>query len=935
MTKYSELYAGLKPYIVELIRSTSLVAGAGTGTSGTGMQVHALDSSWHTGTLDPSQAPWALSSYRTVAAGAGLTGGGNLTSDISLDVAAGDGIEVAGDAVAVKLKTTSGLELDATGLSSVTPATLTVATTNSLANHTHAITSSSNPGAAASILATNSSGVLQLATLKVGAAATYNSNNDVAAAPDVQFATSGLVAAETSLYWQIDSNDDSTSAIYAWRMNGATSNAGSELMRLTESGRLGIGDSTPSYELDVAGTGQLQTSLITPTVYAPTLTTSSGGMTISPVGDLTLYPGGGDVLPGSSALIDLGHYNRKYRTLYAQELYVETLVAQDVISTIGGRIEVTPTTTLIADLASAATTMDVKHNNLRNGEFAYLMAAPGGVAQYEVIKVDSAASSITGGYRYTILRNRDGTGANDWVIGDAVASMGLNNGDGFISLTATSTLLSHLGPTMTVYSRTGSSWNSLKATTATGNLESFVDYSAPEFGFAVGNDLTLDATTGFKGLTADRTNGVRLFSTDLSFYSGATQTGSITSTGTLWFGTSSAAKKLSWDGAALTIDGSGTFSGSITATSGAIAGWTIDTSEIKNSTGYIHLVSGAAGTARIEVGDQTTAGRGAGIVSRSTATGIVFWAGEPYDSDLTTAPFTVTSAGALKATNATLTGSLTAGNVSINSGDAIKITATSTSSEDRSINWYVSTSRIGYIGIYGSAGAGIAQISANGINLSATALASTATTVDFSAATVQVLRINAATATAYLRTSGGSNVLSWSSTGVGVTGTFSVSSTSTFTGAVTAPSVRAATGTWYAGVGSTNYLSVSSTRLTTASTYAGDDWVEVDIYTDNVPGDWVSGYEGYSKKFGDLIWMRGRLDPANSVSTNVTKRVLTITSTHRPNREIAKYIVAHKAAGGYEVVTAVIGTNGSVTIGLTNAWNSYDWVDFNMEWSTQ
>ena len=923
MTKYSELYAGLKPYIVELIRSTSLVAGAGTGTSGTGMQVHALDSSWHTGTLDPSQAPWALSSYRTVAAGAGLTGGGNLTSDISLDVAAGDGIEVAGDAVAVKLKTTSGLELDATGLSSVTPATLTVATTNSLANHTHAITSSSNPGAAASILATNSSGVLQLATLKVGAAATYNSNNDVAAAPDVQFATSGLVAAETSLYWQIDSNDDSTSAIYAWRMNGATSNAGSELMRLTESGRLGIGDSTPSYELDVAGTGQLQTSLITPTVYAPTLTTSSGGMTISPVGDLTLYPGGGDVLPGSSALIDLGHYNRKYRTLYAQELYVETLVAQDVISTIGGRIEVTPTTTLIADLASAATTMDVKHNNLRNGEFAYLMAAPGGVAQYEVIKVDSAASSITGGYRYTILRNRDGTGANDWVIGDAVASMGLNNGDGFISLTATSTLLSHLGPTMTVYSRTGSSWNSLKATTATGNLESFVDYSAPEFGFAVGNDLTLDATTGFKGLTADRTNGVRLFSTDLSFYSGATQTGSITSTGTLWFGTSSAAKKLSWDGAALTIDGSGTFSGSITATSGAIAGWTIDTSEIKNSTGYIHLVSGAAGTARIEVGDQTTAGRGGGICSRSTAAGIVFWAGEPYDSDLTTAPFTVTSAGALKATSATLTGSFTAGNVNITSSTAMTIAVSAAINANAAINITYNGDTIGTIGGYGTgAGVGILWLaSAGGIYLNGPVTLYSGSTLE-TTGNITGGKFVASGTTGYLRAST-TDILSWTSSGV------------TTTASLTAPSVRAASGTWYAGVGSTNYFSVSSTRIATTATYAGDDWVAVDIYTDNVPGDWVSGYEGYSKKFGDLIWMRGRLDPANSVSTNVTKQVLTITSTHRPNREIAKYIVAHKAAGGYEVVTAVIGTNGSVTIGLTNAWNSYDWVDFNMEWSTQ
>jgi len=52
--------------------------------------------------------------------------------------------------------------------------TLTVATANdaTIANHTHAITSSSNPGAAASILASDSSGYLQLTGLGLGTAVT-------------------------------------------------------------------------------------------------------------------------------------------------------------------------------------------------------------------------------------------------------------------------------------------------------------------------------------------------------------------------------------------------------------------------------------------------------------------------------------------------------------------------------------------------------------------------------------------------------------------------------------------------------------------------------------------------------------------------------------------------------------------------------------------
>ena len=44
----------------------------------------------------------------------------------------------------------------------------------------------------------------------------------------------------------------------------------------------------------------------------------------------------------------------KIRTLHAAEMYVETLVAQDVMATLGGRVMVAPTTTLIADLSNSA-----------------------------------------------------------------------------------------------------------------------------------------------------------------------------------------------------------------------------------------------------------------------------------------------------------------------------------------------------------------------------------------------------------------------------------------------------------------------------------------------------------------------------------------------------------------------------------------------------
>ena len=51
-------------------------------------------------------------------------------------------------------------------------------------------------------------------------------------------------------------------------------------------------------------------------------------------GSITLSPAGTAVLPTGSILKDMGDYNRKWRSLFAAELYVETLVAQDVLATI-------------------------------------------------------------------------------------------------------------------------------------------------------------------------------------------------------------------------------------------------------------------------------------------------------------------------------------------------------------------------------------------------------------------------------------------------------------------------------------------------------------------------------------------------------------------------------------------------------------------------
>lgn len=265
---------------------------------------------------------------------------------------------------------------------------------------------------------------------------------------------------------------------------------------------------------------------------------------------------------------DWGYYNHKWRTIYAAELFVQTLVAQDVMATVGGQIVVAPTTKLIANCGSGATTIDVEHNSLTNGDYVQLKTAPAGVPQLEIMRITGTPTTITGGYRYSVTRNLDGTGANDWFAGDAVLKLGA----GFIDLTSTSTTLADLGPTIAIYDRTDTAnWNDIAPVVAMGNLQSFLDYSAETYGFAAGNNLDLTPSTGFKGMAIDATNGARLFNTDVALYNGATQTGFLGSNAVLKLGTNianTATTQFDFD----PLTGNLALTGNIIATGGSFSG---------------------------------------------------------------------------------------------------------------------------------------------------------------------------------------------------------------------------------------------------------------------------------------------------------------------------------------------------------------------------
>lgn len=324
---------------------------------------------------------------------------------------------------------------------------------------------------------------------------------------------------------------------------------------------------------NLTASGALQGATVTGTTSVTTPTvTSSANLALAPVGDLILGPTGLDILPDTNYTKNLGSLARKYLTVHAAELWVQTLVAPQTLATIGGRVLVGPTTTLTADLAAAATSMEVRHNSLASGDRVVLEAN----GHVEWIAVTSAPSG-SGPYTYTITRNLDLSGADDWVAGDAVFSTG-TTGDGFIDLYSVSGVVpgSTAGPTIVGNVRTGTGYSAIAPRWAVGNLNGIADYATDIYGALFGDPsathVTVDATNGFRirtgttsKFTADTSGNLSIVG-DLAvgtagvIRSGATAYGTGTGywldynggTPRLRVGTTSG-NRLAWDGTDLTL----------------------------------------------------------------------------------------------------------------------------------------------------------------------------------------------------------------------------------------------------------------------------------------------------------------------------------------------------------------------------------------------
>lgn len=265
---------------------------------------------------------------KNVTAGDGLTGGGLMTADRTLSIL---------------LRTPSGMVVDPTGLAlddAIAGAGLTI-----------------------------SSKVLAVGA---GNGITVNANDVALTTPGTLSNSSTNTSVENHTH-AITTNYDVTA--------GGTSILRSNTGNLYLAG-LGVGINTLSAAAHVYGTGpQLRLdrgggmySDFTVDTLGTLLVQAVENVKVAPTGSVTFDPTGNDVRPENNYDLNLGLINKKWLTLHAAELWVETLVAQDTMATIGGRILVGPTTTIEEDFGTGVYTFLVKHNSFAAGDIVYLEA---------------------------------------------------------------------------------------------------------------------------------------------------------------------------------------------------------------------------------------------------------------------------------------------------------------------------------------------------------------------------------------------------------------------------------------------------------------------------------------------------------------------------------------------------------------------------------
>jgi hypothetical protein len=312
------------------------------------------------------------------------------------------------------------------------------------------------------------------------------------------------------------------------------------------------------------------------------------------------------LIPTATDLYDLGRFDRLWGQGFISTL--NAIVFKETTATVFGGYSIIAKQvgSFAADVASAATTINFGQA-MTDSDWVQVRAHDtSGVVRMEYIFVISQVSGTT----YNVSRDLSGHHSPDpaWASGTPFIVLG-QNGAGRIELLAAD------GKPRITFVQQGASHNTQTDRVVIGNLKGYFDYPGgggdPDVhGFAAGS-------AAGAWIKIDPTNGIRIghntnTRVQIDASGNASFTGAVTAT-------------------------SGSFTGSITAASGTVGGWTISSDALQSGSGAtnVGMYSGGSSTVR-------------------------FWAGS---GTLDSAPFRVTSAGVLTASNV----NIAAGGVTLDS----------------------------------------------------------------------------------------------------------------------------------------------------------------------------------------------------------------------------------------------------------------------------